>query len=183
MFLILYGMYCANTFTIFYWYYKPDTRHQFVQGIPLSGWGLWYFLTFNPLCVAAIYAHQRASHFDPGIIKEGLEEPVNLPNHYEMTVAFCQKCEKEGKKKTWKPPRAHHCRACGYCIFKVKLSLLTLRLDGPPLPMGEQLRGAQEHEALFAVCDLHRHLFSLPVPVDGPLLLPTVHCEEVEASP
>lgn len=29
---------------------------------------------------------------------------------------FCEKCE---NKETWKPPRAHHCRECGFCVFKM----------------------------------------------------------------
>lgn len=111
--LILYGAYCANKFTIFYWYYQPDLRLQFVQGVPLNGWGFWYFITFNGLCVFAIVAHQRASHGDPGIIPPGMVAPGET-EYFEN-----KNCEKCTNKQTWKPIRAHHCRECGYCIFKV----------------------------------------------------------------
>lgn len=48
--------------------------------------------------------------------------------------------------------------------------------------MGEQLRWAQEHEALFVVCNLHRHFVSLPVLADGPFLLPAPHNKKVVSS-
>jgi DHHC palmitoyltransferase len=35
-------------------------------------------------------------------------------------------CEKCKDKATWKPARAHHCRECGHCIFKVRLDLYLL---------------------------------------------------------
>ena len=33
-----------------------------------------------------------------------------------MEIKNCEKCT---GKETWKPQRAHHCRECGFCIFKM----------------------------------------------------------------
>ena len=33
-----------------------------------------------------------------------------------MDMKSCEKCE---GKETWKPTRAHHCRECGFCVFKM----------------------------------------------------------------
>ena len=33
-----------------------------------------------------------------------------------MDMRSCEKCE---GKETWKPARAHHCRECGHCVFKM----------------------------------------------------------------
>lgn len=112
--LIMYGMFCANRFTIFYWYYRPSLADQFIQGIPLSGWGLYYCVTFNGLCFLAIVAHLRAACTDPGRIPEGLKAPFQSEH---MEIKFCEKCI---GKETWKPARAHHCQACGFCVFKVR---------------------------------------------------------------
>ena len=37
-------------------------------GIPLSGIGLFYAITFNSLCVLSFISHLRAAFGDPGII-------------------------------------------------------------------------------------------------------------------
>jgi hypothetical protein len=39
-----------------------------------------------------------------------------------MEIKFCEKCK---GKETWKPTRAHHCQACGFCVFKVSVEFLT----------------------------------------------------------
>ena len=111
--LILYGVYCANKFAIFYWYHKPNLEDQMIQGIPLSGWGTFYFLTFNTISLLAIISHQRASAVDPGRIPEGMKAPFK--SEYNQML-ICEKCTGQ---ETWKPARAHHCRECGFCVFKM----------------------------------------------------------------
>ena len=97
----------------------------------MSGWGIWYFITFNTLCLLSIISHQRAAFSDPGIIPPGLRAPYT-PENYE--IKNCDKCK---IKDTWKPVRAHHCTECGHCIFKVSLIKFHkyIYLDGSPLPM------------------------------------------------
>lgn len=128
--LIIYGAVCANKFTIIYWYYTPHIRDQFIQGVPLTGWGLWYFVTFNTLCCLSLIAHLRASFTNPGVIPVGFEAPF-IPDNYEVKYCEKQNC---ATKKTWKPTRAHHCRECGCCIFKVRIQIL-ICLDGPSLSL------------------------------------------------
>ena len=111
--LILYGQYCANKFSIFYWYSRPNLEEQYIQGIPLNGWGTFYFLTFNSLCLMAIFSHQRAAWADPGQIPSGMRAPFQ--SEY-MQIKDCDKCK---GPQTWKPVRAHHCRECGFCVFKM----------------------------------------------------------------
>ena len=67
--LILYGVYMANRTYIFYWHQTTNVKDMFVQGktnsanltlvlgIPLTGKGFFYFLTFNGASVLAILTH------------------------------------------------------------------------------------------------------------------------------
>lgn len=84
-------------------------------GIPLKGKGLFYFVTFNWLCLMAVVSHLRAACADPGRIPEGMKAPFQ--SEY-MEIKHCEKCK---GKETWKPARAHHCKECGFCIFKVSI--------------------------------------------------------------
>ena len=172
----MYGAFCANRFTIFYWYYRPSLQDQFIQGIPLTGWGFFYCTTFNGVCLLAVIAHIRAAFSDPGRIPEGLKAPFQ--SEY-MELKFCEKCK---GKETWKPVRAHHCSTCGYCVFKVS-GLPTLliyrcnyRLDGPSLSLDQQLCRTQKHEVLFAIRSIHHDIFHLPLLTDGPVVLLTPNC-------
>ena len=88
-------------------------QNQLIQGIPLSGWGFFYCFTFNSLCGLSIISHQRAAWANPGRIPEGMKAPFQSEH---MQIKYCDKCK---GKETWKPVRAHHCRECGFCVFKV----------------------------------------------------------------
>jgi ribosomal protein L40E len=98
---------------MFYWYYEAKLENQFVQGIPLNGKGFFYFATFNWLCLMAVVSHLRAAFADPGRIPAGMKAPFQSEF---IPIKSCEKCE---GPETWKPMRAHHCRECGFCIFKV----------------------------------------------------------------
>ena len=111
--LTLYGVYMANRTFIFYWHYTDIYELMFVQGIPLKFKGFLYFITFNGIVVMALISHVRASIADPGRIAEGMQAPFQ--SEY-MDMKSCEKCE---GKETWKPQRAHHCRECGFCVFKM----------------------------------------------------------------
>ena len=120
----MYGNFCGNKFCIFYWFWAGNTRTQFIEGIPLTGWGCWYFFTFNYFCVMAIVSHVRASFMDPGVIPKGFKPPF-MPTDYTA-----KQCEKGActNTDTWKPTRAHHCSMCNRCIFKVSPLKLTLNV-------------------------------------------------------
>ena len=79
----------------------------------MTGRGVFYCIWFNGLCALAIFSHWRAAFTDPGRIPEGMKAPFQ--SEY-MDIKNCEKCV---GKETWKPPRAHHCRECGFCIFKM----------------------------------------------------------------
>jgi hypothetical protein len=48
--------------------YKLDVISKSAIGIPLSGMGCFYFLTFNYFCFMAILAHWRAAWANPGTV-------------------------------------------------------------------------------------------------------------------
>ena len=73
--LILYGALMANSVYIFFWHYAGSLQEQFIQGIPLTGRGVFYCLWFNGLCTMAIISHLRAAFTDPGRIPEGMKAP------------------------------------------------------------------------------------------------------------
>ena len=55
----------------------------------------------------------RAACTDPGRIPEGFQAP------FKSDLSTIKTCEKCTGKETWKPERAHHCRECGFCVFKM----------------------------------------------------------------
>jgi len=75
--------------------------------------GLIYCFLFNGCCTLAYVSHIRAAFADPGRIALGMKAP------FESKFTDMNTCEKCPKKKTWKPARAHHCRECGFCVFKM----------------------------------------------------------------
>ena len=84
-----------------------------LEGIPLTGKGFFYFFTFNGASLLAIFTHLRASFADPGKIKEGMTAPFQS-EYFEINYV-----QKGYTRETWKPPRAHCCRECGFCVFKM----------------------------------------------------------------
>ena len=111
--LIVYGQYIGNRTNIFYWHKETLINEQFIQGIPLTMKGFFYFITFNGFCLMAYLSHIRAAFSDPGRIPEGMTAP--FVSEYGENKN-CQKCT---GKETWKPVRAHHCSECGFCVFKM----------------------------------------------------------------
>ena len=61
----------------------------------------------------AVITHQRAAFSNPGRMPEGMQAPFHSEH---MKIVNCERCI---GKETWKPVRAHHCAACGFCVFKV----------------------------------------------------------------
>ena len=111
--LIVYGQYIGNRTNIFYWHKETLINEQFIQGIPLTMKGFFYFITFNGFCLMAYLSHLRAAFTDPGRIPEGMVAP------FQSEYGENKNCEKCVGKETWKPMRAHHCSECGFCVFKM----------------------------------------------------------------
>ena len=72
-----------------------------------------YFVICNGLIINTVISYLRCVFTDPGRIEEGMKAPYVSG---QMKIENCEKCV---GKETWKPERAHHCRECGYCIFKM----------------------------------------------------------------
>jgi ribosomal protein L37E len=106
-------VFCANQLCIFYWYWRPRIEEQAIQGLPLDSWGTFHFFVFNTLSFMAVITHQRAAFSNPGRMPEGMQAPFHSEH---MKIVNCERCI---GKETWKPVRAHHCAACGFCVFKV----------------------------------------------------------------
>lgn len=83
-------------------------------GLPLNMTGTICFVIFNSMCVLSLVAHWRAAWCDPGSIPKIKEAP---PQMEIERVKYCNKCD-----MNWKPERAHHCKECGFCIYKVRES-------------------------------------------------------------
>jgi palmitoyltransferase len=80
-------------------------------GLPLTKFGTFAFLFFNYLCLMSLITHWRAAWSDPGSIPKTKEAPGSMEPE---RVKFCNKCD-----LNWKPERAHHCKECGMCIYKM----------------------------------------------------------------
>ncbi|CBZ53942.1 MGC81318 protein, related [Neospora caninum Liverpool] len=110
----------ANTVTVSFILYPLFTHIEPVE-TPRSHW-LWRFLGYTALglfllilhelaVVFALTAHLLAIFTDPGSTKHAPSEaPPNLP----YAAAHCSPC-----RGSWKPPRAHHCKVCKECIFRM----------------------------------------------------------------
>ena len=73
-------------------------------------YGACFFLACNGLHVLQLFTYFRCVLTDPGIMRPGQEPNVKSPNEKH---AICD------KSKVWKPVRAHYCRECCQCVFKM----------------------------------------------------------------
>lgn len=62
------------------------------------------------LCIAAVISHLRAFFADPGFCTNSPRDP---PKGFQ-NAKTCTLC---GTR--WKPPRAHHCKTCRLCVFRM----------------------------------------------------------------
>ena len=109
VFLLMFGNFVCNYFCIFYWYYEPNPNNQTfygrytnswstffrnllefsdlilmtnsITGLPLSGMGTFYGLTFNWLCMMSLLAHLRAAWADPGVIQSQKVSSIFVDNY------------------------------------------------------------------------------------------------------
>lgn len=90
---------------LLFWFRTPQPR---VEWMPLTEVGLTIFFMYQSLLGLAVVSHLAAMLTDPGTIKEQVA-PTDFAN-----PRCCNICN--GR---WKPPRAHHCKTCHKCIFRM----------------------------------------------------------------
>jgi hypothetical protein len=73
----------------------------------IFGWIL--YLVHNTVSLLLFVSFTKASISDPGFVQANLSIPVSFKPGKK-----CQKC-----KDNWKPPRAHHCKICDKCVFRM----------------------------------------------------------------
>lgn len=87
------------------WFRTPHPRFSM---IPVTDHGLVMFAAYQALISLALLSHAQAMTTDPGIIRE-----LSPPNDF-LDPRSCKQCRNQ-----WKPPRAHHCRVCRRCVFRM----------------------------------------------------------------
>jgi len=89
----------------FAWFWAAHPRFSWM---PFTDSGAVLFLVYQSLICLSFVSHIRAATTDPGTVRQTSTPPV-LKN-----PRFCKLCQ--GR---WKPPRAHHCKTCHRCIFRM----------------------------------------------------------------
>mmetsp|Transcript_75041 Transcript_75041/g.168348 ORF Transcript_75041/g.168348 Transcript_75041/m.168348 type:complete len:328 (+) Transcript_75041:186-1169(+) len=79
-----------------------------INWIPCNDVGLLAFFVYQALILLTFTSHFRAATTDPGTIEE-----FTAPSDF-LSPKVCKLCQ--GR---WKPPRAHHCKTCHRCIFRM----------------------------------------------------------------
>lgn len=120
--------------------------------------GILHGVIFQSIIVLILWSYARAGFTDPGSVKRGTASPEDAyppaddPDRpFKPKRRFCPKCN------CIKPPRAHHCSTCGRCVQKMvreanvdgdrmmrRTEALMPPCEGPPLPLGQQLRFVRE---------------------------------------
>jgi palmitoyltransferase len=97
-------------YSLFLWWYDPT--EPAIAGVPLTMKGLVLaVMHLYPLGMAFV-AHIATMLTDAGYIPKGECVPPSgaAPG---ARLKSCAKCD------GWKPPRAHHCRVCNRCVFRM----------------------------------------------------------------
>lgn len=76
--------------------------------VPLTDLGLFLCFVYQLLMLLSFTSHVRAMTSDPGTVTESI-----APSSF-LNPKTCKLCQ--GR---WKPPRAHHCKTCRRCIFRM----------------------------------------------------------------
>jgi len=87
------------------WFWTSKPR---VEALPLTDAGLALFAVYQSILGLSWFSHLQAMTTDPGTIRQRIA-PDGFPNS-----RVCRLCEDR-----WKPPRAHHCKTCRQCIFRM----------------------------------------------------------------
>lgn len=87
------------------WFRSTQPR---IDWLPLTNVGWVVCLLYQSVLFLSVSSHFAAMTTDPGTIKEK-GPPAGFVN-----PRYCKLC-----KDRWKPPRAHHCKTCHRCIFRM----------------------------------------------------------------
>jgi palmitoyltransferase len=99
------------SYVIFVWFVTPGLPAEEISSLDARGKLIFY--TYELIFLLACISYYRAAFSDPGYTDNmNFEKPVDLlPDKYDK---ICMKCS-----KLWKPPRAHHCKTCDRCVFRM----------------------------------------------------------------
>eukprot|EP00397_Hematodinium_sp_SG-2012_P024387 GEMP01025397.1.p1 GENE.GEMP01025397.1~~GEMP01025397.1.p1 ORF type:complete len:412 (+),score=78.09 GEMP01025397.1:79-1236(+) len=104
--LLLACDYILTRFVLYAWFPARDSDKNAL--IPLENPGYAFFCVYNVFVILAGVAHFRAMVTDPGSM-----DNIPVPPDCDKPRS-CKLCN-----GNWKPPRAHHCKTCNRCIFRM----------------------------------------------------------------
>mmetsp|Transcript_110126 Transcript_110126/g.307888 ORF Transcript_110126/g.307888 Transcript_110126/m.307888 type:complete len:315 (-) Transcript_110126:136-1080(-) len=87
------------------WFWTATPR---VSVLPLTDVGTILFIWYQMILGLSWFSHLQAMTTDPGTIRQS-DAPAGFVNSRVCTLC----------KGRWKPPRAHHCKMCKRCIFRM----------------------------------------------------------------
>lgn len=87
------------------WFWTSRPRFEW---LPLTDVGTIILLVYQMILGLSWFSHFQAMTTDPGTIREAV-----APTGFGAPKA-CKLCQDR-----WKPPRAHHCKTCHRCIFRM----------------------------------------------------------------
>jgi len=83
--------------------------NRLFPSLPLSPIGLFVIFTYLSTLILSFTSHIRTQLTQPGLIPIDWEPPKEA----QSEMRWCRRCNH------WKPDRAHHCRVCDRCIFRM----------------------------------------------------------------
>lgn len=105
---VLFGLtdWVVSRYVIEAWFSASSSR---LSWVPLTDAGTLIFLIYQALLFMSWLSHFQAMTTDPGTIA-----PKEAPENFTQPPRACRLCADK-----WKPPRAHHCKTCKTCIFRM----------------------------------------------------------------
>mmetsp|Transcript_164821 Transcript_164821/g.528867 ORF Transcript_164821/g.528867 Transcript_164821/m.528867 type:complete len:316 (-) Transcript_164821:54-1001(-) len=103
--LLAFADWVVVRYVVVTWFWTAQPR---IEWLPFTDFGVVVFATYQVLLGLSWFSHLQAMTTDPGTIKQSIA-PTDFPN-----PRCCKLCQ--GR---WKPPRAHHCKTCHVCIFRM----------------------------------------------------------------
>jgi palmitoyltransferase len=103
--LVVFADWVVCRHVLLVWFSTDSPR---LTWLPYTDLGALLFFSYQFVVGLAFVSHIRAVTTDPGTIRE-----KDAPSTFE-SPKLCKLC---GDR--WKPPRAHHCKTCHRCIFRM----------------------------------------------------------------
>jgi len=95
------------------WFHEEHAFLQLIKGIALEPVGLSLLVFYEIIFFLAFVSYQLACLSNPGYMTGKLPVPKHIIK--DNSIEFCYRC----LDKKWKPKRAHHCRICRKCVFRM----------------------------------------------------------------